>query len=262
MTPAQTTGEAVWHDIECGAYSADLPVWRELAAMAGRTGEPCRVLELGCGTGRVSLDLAGAGCQVTALDSDAELVAELRARARERANPVTTVVADARSFQLGASFDLVIAPMQLAQLLTAQERQEMLACTARHLGPGRRAALALLDPDEDWEATGEAAPPPDMLEADGWVYSSQPVAVQRTEDGRAIDLERVRQTVSPAGELERSFSRTRLVLVSPTQLERDGRRAGLAPERRRQVAATRDHVGSTVVVLRAGAGRQGEAADG
>ena len=54
---------AIWHDIECGAYTADLPLWEELAA--GGT-----VLDVGAGTGRVALRLARAGCAVTALDRD------------------------------------------------------------------------------------------------------------------------------------------------------------------------------------------------
>ena len=50
----------IWHDVECGAYEADLPLWRELASG--------RVLDVGAGTGRVALDLARAGHPVTALD--------------------------------------------------------------------------------------------------------------------------------------------------------------------------------------------------
>ena len=36
----------VWHDLECGGYDADLPLWRELAADADGP-----VLDLGAGTG-------------------------------------------------------------------------------------------------------------------------------------------------------------------------------------------------------------------
>ena len=70
----------VWHDIECGAYTADLPLWEELAAAA-----PGPVLDVGAGTGRVALHLARAGFAVTALDVDAVLLAELeRPRPRRR----------------------------------------------------------------------------------------------------------------------------------------------------------------------------------
>ena len=60
----------VWHDVECGAYDADLPLWRELAREA-----PDGVLDVGAGTGRVALDLARHGFAVTALDREPELLA-------------------------------------------------------------------------------------------------------------------------------------------------------------------------------------------
>jgi SAM-dependent methyltransferase len=251
VSQAQKTGEAIWHDIECGAYTADLPLWRELVeATRKRIGRSCRLLELGCGTGRIALALAGPGCEITALDNDSDLIEELRSRARGLDSPVTTVVADARSFDLGSRFDIVIAPMQIVQLLRPHERQDMLACINGHLEPDARTAIAILDPEESWEATGEAAPPPDMREEGGWVYSSQPVAVRRTGDGAAIELDRIRQAVSPTGDLEESYSRIRLELLSPARLERDAGQAGFARDGRRHVSATEDHVGTTVVILR------------
>jgi SAM-dependent methyltransferase len=248
----QAEGEAVWHDIECGAYEADLPLWRKLRDTRGRAaGQACELLELGCGTGRVSLALAGSGCRVTALDLDPELVAVLCARATERELPIEAVVADARSFALNRRFDLVLAPMQLAQVLCSeQERIEMLRCVARHLKPDGQAALALLDLAEQWEATAKDAPTPDMLEAEGWLFSSQPVAVRRLRQEKTIELDRIRRTVSPGGELSESFSRTRLALVSAATLEREADRAGLVAEPRRSIPATEDHVASTVVLLR------------
>ena len=68
MTPALADA-VIWHDVECGGYEADLGLWRELAAAAGGP-----VLELGSGTGRVALDLAARGHDVTAVDSDPALI--------------------------------------------------------------------------------------------------------------------------------------------------------------------------------------------
>src|SRR6185312_13863028 len=103
----------VWHDVECGSYVEDLPLWRSLAA---EYGDP--VLDVGAGTGRVTLDLARSGYRVTALDRDPALLAALTDRALGR-NPnivtvssqVATVVADAREFDLGERFPLIIVPM-------------------------------------------------------------------------------------------------------------------------------------------------------
>jgi SAM-dependent methyltransferase len=244
---------SIWHDVECGAYMADLQLWRRLAREASRE-RACDVLELGCGTGRVSLALAPRARHVSAIDVDPELVAVLRERATERELPVEAVVADARAFELDRRFDLVLAPMQLVQLLEGEgERLSMLTCVARHLNPGGRVALALLEVEEEWSATPEDAPAPDMRELDGWLYASRPVAVRRTDSGDAIELDRIRQTVSPRGRIEETPSRVRLELVSPKQLEQEGRRAGLVPQPRKRVPPTDEHVGSCIIVLEADA---------
>jgi hypothetical protein len=92
---------------------------------------------------------------------------------------------------------------------------------------------------------------PDLREREGWVHSSQPVAGRFVRGGRALEIERRREAVSPAGELSRSQFRIRLTLVSPAQLEQEARGLGLVRERRRKVPSTTDHIGSVVVVLRA-----------
>ena len=235
-----------WHEVECASYEADLPLWRELAD--GREGP---VLDLGCGTGRVALDLAGRGHSVVGLDSDAELIQELTHRARERDLQVNAVTCDVRSFDLGSRFDLAIAPMQVAQLLGGPSgRLRMLSCVGRHLGPGGLLGAALADPFEGVPVEAALPPMPDVREQDGWVLSSTPVAV-RPEPG-AVAVERVRQVVSPEGELAESVVTIRLENVDPDLLEREAAEAGFRALGRRLVPETPDHVGSTVVLLEAG----------
>lgn len=102
--------DAVWHDLECGAYTEDLALWRELA---DRTGGP--LLDIGAGTGRVTLELAARGVEVVALDLCAPLLTALARRGEGL--PVTTTVADARDFRLDRQFSLILVPMQTLQLL-------------------------------------------------------------------------------------------------------------------------------------------------
>ena len=233
----------LWHDLECGSYAADLGLWRALAADVSGP-----VLDVGAGTGRVTLDLARAGHEVTALDRDARLLAALAERAADL--PVSTVVADARDFSLARRFGLCLVPMQTIQLLEgAAGRAGLLAAAARCLIPGGLLAAAIADPLVPFDARHDPAPLPDLCQREGWVYSSQPVATRR-QAGTMV-IERVRESVSPAGRRTVSADVVTLDELWPAELEREAAVAGLRPHDRRQIPPTVDHVGSAVVVLRA-----------
>jgi SAM-dependent methyltransferase len=229
----------IWHDVECGAYAADLPLWEELADAAGGP-----VLDLGCGTGRVALHLARRGHRVLGLDREPELVAALDERAAGL--PAEAQVGDAAGFSLGAEFGLVLAPMQLLQLLDREGRAGCLAAAAAHLRPGGLAALAIVD--EIPAAEAGAAPLPDSREVDGRTYSSLPL--ESRVDAEEIVVRRLRQTVSPRGELSEEVDEVRLARLDAAAIEAVGRAGGLRPTGRREIAATADHVGSTAVLLR------------
>ena len=125
-----------------------------------------------------------------------------------------------------------LAPMQLFQLLpTPAVRLDALRRVFAHLRPGGRAAIALLDLEAEPVGDDYSPPLPDILERDGRVYSSQPIAIRFVPDpggGGVVELDRVRQAVSPGGEIDESFSQVRLAAVSPRALER-GRRPGRLP---------------------------------
>jgi SAM-dependent methyltransferase len=236
---------SAWHDVECSSYTADLALWRELAEERGGP-----VLDVGCGTGRVALDLAARGIEVTGVDADPELVSTFNDRARERALAAAALAADARSLDLGSRYPLVILAMQVAQLLGgAPGRASMLTAVRRHLDPGGLLAIALADPFEAVPAEDALPPLPDVLEEDGWVLSSAPVGVRVEGEGVAID--RHRQAVSPEGELTQELTTIVLDGVAPEVLEAEGRAAGFRSLPTRTVPATRDYVGSAVVMLEA-----------
>ena len=236
------TPAVIWHDAENGAYSGDLALWEELAAAAGGP-----ILDLGCGTGRVALHLARRGHPTVGLDLDPELIAALEHRAEGLS--LRGVVGDARSFELDEVLALVLAPMQLAQLLPdSAERTESLRCIASHLRPGGRVALSIV---EGLPEAAEGPPPlPDVREVDGWVYSSLPL--DAVDIGPEIVIQRLRQTVSPDGELSEEENEIRIRTLGAEELEDEGLAAGLKPLPRRRIAPTDLHVGSTVVVLEKG----------
>jgi SAM-dependent methyltransferase len=243
---ARVSEAVIWHDVECGAYSADLETWSELAATT-----PGAVLELGCGTGRVALRLAGAGRRVSGLDSEPALLDALRERAAELGADVEAHRDDARDFKLGERFGLVAAPMQLAQLFDETGRRAMLAATARHLLPSGRAAFAIAAEVPDAWRAGPGSPPPtpDVRELDGWVFSSLPLGVD-AEEG-AITVRRLRQSVSPAGALVEHQHEIRLLDLSPEKLEREAGELGFRPVARHEIPPTPDHLGSVIVVMEA-----------
>jgi SAM-dependent methyltransferase len=229
----------IWHDAENGAYSGDLALWEELAAEVEGP-----ILDLGCGTGRVALHLARRGHSTIGLDVEPELIAALVKRAGGL--PLKAVVGDARRFELDEEIALALAPMQLAQLLAGStDRVECLDCVATHLLPGGRIAFSIV---ERLPRASEGPPPlPDVREVDGWVYSSLPL--DAVDIGEEIVIQRLRQTVSPAGELSEEENEIRIRTLAAAELEREGVEAGLRPLPRRQIAPTDLHVGSTVVIL-------------
>jgi len=85
----------------------DVGYWSRACAARGQ-----RVLELGCGSGRITAGLLAAGLQVCAIDRSAPMLAELRRQVP--ASPQLAVLrADLRALPLQGRFDVVLAPYSL-----------------------------------------------------------------------------------------------------------------------------------------------------
>ena len=225
--------DALWHDLECGDYREDLPYWRELAA---ETGGP--VLDIGAGTGRVTVDLAAAGADVVALDIEPALLAALSHRAS-----VETVVADACAFELDRRFGLIVAPMQTLQLLA--DRTAFLRRALAHLRPGGLLAAAISDAMDSFDEEHELPPPPQALEIGGTRYASQLLAVVE-EGGRAAIHRRRMITGQDAERIVVHLDR-----ASPDEITAEAAALGFFPEPHRHIPETERYLGATIVVLRA-----------
>ncbi len=150
---------------------------------------------------------------------------------------------------LATKFGLVIAPMQLIQLLSdSEERVACLSCAADSMLPGACAAFAIVEAMPELPPPGTSAPPlPDVREIEGWIYSSLPLEPVALPE--AILLRRLRQTVDPDGNMSEELNEIELAMLSAETLEEEGRAAGLRPSGRREIPATEAHVGSTVVLF-------------
>ena len=129
-------------------------------------GPQARILELGCGTGRVSIPLAQHGCYVHGLDLSEAMLAlceEKVADASLTREQILVEHADITEFDLNQTFDLVIAPFRVIQNLeTDLQLDGLFRCIRRHLAPTGRCILNVFNPSrprdqllETWVAPGE-----------------------------------------------------------------------------------------------------------
>jgi len=234
---------AIWNEVECGDYKADLPLWEELADSLG---DDDVIMELGCGAGRVVHHLAARGANlVIGIDHDRDLVEAVWDK--ERGTTGDAEFADVRDFFFTTGFSLVLAPMQLIQLLaSSDERLDCLQCVANSMDPGARAAFAIVE--ELLPAPESSLPPlPDLRQVNGWIYSSLPLEPEI--DSERILLRRLRQTVDPDGGMTEQMNEVELCVLSAEELEDEAAEVGLRTTGRREIPPTEAHVGSTVVLM-------------
>jgi len=145
--------DAALYDYEYRRRRADVTFYRELARRRGAD----RILELGAGTGRVTVPLARDARQVVAVDRSEAMLDRLRDRLTRLPAPVATRITpaagDLRSFSVGGRFPLVIAAFNvLEHLYTRTEVDACLQRVAAHLAPGGAFAFDVQLPDLAWLA--------------------------------------------------------------------------------------------------------------
>src|SRR5712664_273902 len=136
------------------------------------------VLEVGCGTGRILLPIARAGCSIVGVDSSRQMLERCRAKlAGEPAavqGRVRLVLREMRDLTLGATYALIIAPFRVLQHLTTVDDQlRCLEVIARDLAPNGRLVFDVFNP-----AFAK------LVEADGIEREDTPE--QRLPDGRTF----------------------------------------------------------------------------
>ena len=135
----------------CPVFPNDIPFYQ------GRIPSPrARVLELGCGTGRVLLSLLNHCSYIHGIDCSEAMLALCRNKLIEHAVPPSKVrvdLGDITRLSMPMQFDFVIAPFRVLQTLeTDEEVDGLFGSVRRHLTPGGSCILNAFNPDYDPES--------------------------------------------------------------------------------------------------------------
>jgi len=146
---SNTYDRAAWiYDLDTReVHHVDIAFFKEMAGNKS-------VLELACGTGRVSIPLVENGAQVHGLDLSPsmlqvfrEKLARLPEKVRQR---ITITEGNMANFSLGAQFPLIIIPFRSFQGLTEEsDITGCLQCVKAHLAPGGRFIVNCFRPYRD-----------------------------------------------------------------------------------------------------------------
>ena len=166
--------DAALYDYEYRRRRHDIKWYRALARQHGLTerrgGAPLRILELGCGSGRLLVPLLRDGHRVVGVDRSAAMLGRCAARiaalgraARQRGQlvradfrhlPFPGAATDDTADAAGAArFPLIVCPFNgFMHLYTRQDVEQCLAQVRRLLAPGGLFAFDVLNPDPAWLA--------------------------------------------------------------------------------------------------------------
>lgn len=234
MSEEPASALARLYDLDLSEDPGDLDLYLALAARAGGP-----VLELGVGTGRLAVPLAGAGHPVTGVDLDRAMLARARAAADAlgpaAARRLRLVQDDARTVRLpdAGGYGLAFVALNSIYLMgTAEDQAAVLGTLAAHLAPG---GLAVVDA---W-LPGAA----DLGRYDGrlgleWVREdpetghvvTKTAAAEYDPGAGTVALTTIFEAGPPGAAPARWVRRDSLRLVSPAALAAWARSAGLQVE--------------------------------
>jgi len=143
MFPAAAAASALFDEVRRGRLMASERFYLEEAQ---RSGGP--VLELACGSGRLTIPIAGLGLNVTGVDLSATMLEAARAKAAAAGVRVEFIRGDMRSFDLPQRFATILIPgNSLVHLLSVQELKQCFQNVRRHLAAGGRLMFDISHPD-------------------------------------------------------------------------------------------------------------------
>lgn len=131
------------YDVSVADWEGEIDFYRALVTK----NDAKSVLEIACGTGRITVRLAQDGLHVVGVDLSPAMLDVARAKNSD----VRWIEGDMRSFEAGEQFDLAIIPGHSFQfMLTPADQLAALACAKKHLNAGGRLVIHLDHQDMKW----------------------------------------------------------------------------------------------------------------
>ena len=133
------------YDLETRDYVNDIPFYLRKVK---KYGEP--VLELACGTGRITIPIAEQGIDITGLDITLSMLSHAKKKAQEKGLNIKWVEADCRNFKLNSKFNLILFPFNsIAHLHDLESIKSCLSRVKMHLKNKGRFIIDIFNPRLD-----------------------------------------------------------------------------------------------------------------
>jgi SAM-dependent methyltransferase len=133
------------YDLQHRDFVDDIPFY---VKQAERYGDP--LLEIACGTGRITIPIAEKGLRITGLDVSKGMLAHAERKAAALGADIEWINADCRDFHLGRYFNLILFPFNsIAHLHSLADIEACFACVREHLAPGGHFIVDIFNPRLD-----------------------------------------------------------------------------------------------------------------
>ncbi|MGO4453409.1 daptide-type RiPP biosynthesis methyltransferase [Arthrobacter sp. RAF14] len=207
---------------------------------------PGRILDLGAGSGRLTIPLARLGHEMHALDNSRTMLQLLQERTSSSC-PVTTHLGNMATFSLGLKFDLIILGATSITLLNAEDRRNLMSSVRTHLAPGGSFALSLADADAAHELS--QAKESHLQFSEGQIKQSVYFTQELSADGRSrlVNFADLSSRTTPPGSVPVYFSTVQLLPMD--EMIRELENGGFSVENVHQVRSSVTGLGRGIVVV-------------
>lgn len=207
--------DPVLYDLE-NVIVDELPILLPLAQETGGL-----ILDLACGTGRTTLPMAEAGCEVAGVDISEPMLARAREKACERGLAIEFHLQDCSQLDLPLTARMAtMTGHAFQEFLTNEAQDALLRSVRRHLAPGGIFVFDTRFPSRDnlQKPAGEQ-PWQTVTDEQGWTVAASVIwsydAVSQIQDYVFID-----RISNGAGATEETRSLGRLRYTWPREMER------------------------------------------